>query len=271
MADEQLVWAYCVVDGGAPPPEAAGVDGEHAVESVTAAGLTAFVSRVPKSEFSAEALRQSLNDMAWLTRVARAHEHVLETVMSAATIVPLRLCTLYESGGGVERMLEQEQSALTAALSALAEREEWAVKLLVDPAKVEELAASRAAEAAGVSAEPGGASAAGAYLMRRRLERQVREEAHALMAAAADGLQAELESCALDIVTRPAQNPELSGLRGRMILNAALLLDVHAVERLQALAAAAEADHSNLGAQVVVTGPWPPYNFVPGSDEVAVA
>jgi hypothetical protein len=56
-----------------------------------------------------------------------------------------------------------------------------------------------------------------------------------------------------------------------MILNAALLLDVHAVERLQALAAAAEADHSNLGAQVVVTGPWPPYNFVPGSDEVAVA
>jgi gas vesicle protein GvpL/GvpF len=271
MADEHLVWAYCVVEGDAAPPEATGVDGHHAVESVTAAGLTAFVSRVPKSEFSADALRKNLNDLDWLARVARAHEHVLETVMTATTIVPLRLCTLYESDDGVQRMLEDEQSALTAALAALARREEWAVKLLVDPAKVEKLAESRTAEAEGVSAELDSSSAGGAYLIRRRLERQVREEAHALMASAADSLRAGLESCALDIVTRPAQNPELSGLRGRMILNAALLLDVHAVERLYALATAVEADHSSLGAQVVITGPWPPYNFVPGGDEVAVA
>lgn len=271
MADEQLVWVYCVRDGAAPPLEVMGVDGQHAVECVTAAGLSAYVSRVPSGQFSADALRQNLNDMDWLARVARAHEHVLEAAMRSATIVPLRMCTLYESGEGVERMLDQQHAALRAALAALDGREEWGVKLLVDPAKLEQVAESRTAEAAGLSAELDGSSAGGAYLMRRRLERQVREEAHALMASAADGLRAELESCALDIVTRPAQNPELSGLRGRMILNAALLLDTHAVEQLHALAAGVEADHSTLGAQVVVTGPWPAYNFVPGAGEVAVA
>jgi Gas vesicle synthesis protein GvpL/GvpF len=268
---EELVWAYCVADGSIEPPACEGVDGEHPVERVDHAGLTALVSRVPKQEFDADALRRNLNDIEWLGRVARAHEQVLDGVLSATTIVPLRLCTLYESDDGVRQMLEREQSALTGALNALAGREEWGVKLLVDPEKLQQVAASRAAAVAGVQPELDGQSAGGAYLLRRKLERQVREESNALMAATVETLRAGLETFALDMVTRPAQNPELSGLQGRMILNAALLVDADGVDRLQTLARAIEADYGDLGAQVIVTGPWPPYNFVPGSDTAAVA
>ena len=272
MAEEMLVWAYCVADGSVEPPASHGVDGEHAVERVDHAGLTALVSRVPKQEFDADALRRNLNDIEWLGRVARAHEQVLEGVLSATTIVPLRLCTLYESDDGVRQMLEREQSALTGALTALAGREEWGVKLLVNPSKLQQVAEGRAVASAGVQqSELDGQSAGGAYLLRRKLERQVREESSALISATVERLRAELETFALDMVTRPAQNPELSGLQGRMILNAALLVDADGVDRLQMLAQAIEADYGDLGAQVIVTGPWPPYNFVPGSDTAAVA
>jgi Gas vesicle synthesis protein GvpL/GvpF len=232
---EQLVWAYCVADADAELPAADGVDGRHPVERVSAAGLSALVSRVPESEFGPDALRRNLNEMDWLERVARAHEQVLEQALSATTIVPIRLCTLYGSEDGVRRMLEQEQAALSSALGALAGREEWGVKLLVDPVKVQQLA-----------------------------------EAHALDAAA-DTLRAGLKETVLDLVTRPPQNPELSGLQGRMILNAAVLVEGEAVDRLRALAAGIEVDYAGLGARVIVTGPWPPYNFVPGSDAEAVA
>jgi hypothetical protein len=262
-----LVWAYCVADGSIDPPAATGVDGEHPVERVSHAGLAALVSRVPKQEYDADALQRNLNDIEWLGRVARAHEQVLEGVLSTTTIVPLRLCTLYESDDGVRQMLEREGPALTAALAALAGREEWGVKLLVDAEKLEHVAQSRAAAAAGIDSELEGKSEGGAYLLRRKLERQARDEAHALMASAVETLRGELETFALDMVTRPAQNPELSGLTGRMILNAAVLVDADGVGRLQGL----EADHGDLGAQVIVTGPWPPYNFVPGSDTAAVA
>jgi hypothetical protein len=272
VAEETLVWAYCVADGSIEPPAGQGVDGEHPLERVDHAGLTALVSRVPKRQFDADALRENLNDIEWLGRVARAHEQVLEDVLSSTTIVPLRLCTLYESDDGVRQMLEREQSALTRALTALAGREEWGVKLLVDPQKLQQVAESRAAASAGEQgSELDGQSAGGAYLLRRRLERQVREESNALMSATVETLRAELEAFALDMVTRPAQNPELSGLQGRMILNAALLVDADGVDRLNALARAIEADYGDLGARVILTGPWPPYNFVPGSDTAAVA
>jgi gas vesicle protein GvpL/GvpF len=265
---EDLLWAYCVVDGSAEPPAAAGVDGGHAVEAVSEAGLTAFVSRVPASEFGAQALTRNLNDIRWLERVARAHEAVLELALGAATIVPLRMCTLYETPDSVRRMLDQEQAALSAALGALAGREEWSVKLLVDPERLEAAAQQRVTGAEPVADAQ---SEAGAYLQRRRLERQVRELAQLLAADAADALRAGLVACALAMVTRPGQNPELSGLRGRMILNAALLVDADGVDHLRAVAAGVEADRSDLGAQVVVTGPWPPFNFVPGSDAAVPA
>jgi hypothetical protein len=48
-----------------------------------------------------------------------------------------------------------------------------------------------------------------------------------------------------------------------MVLNAAYLVQGDAVDRLRDEAAAIEAELSDLGARVEVTGPWPPYNFLP--------
>ena len=265
------LWAYCVIAAGEPlPDDVAGVGDEGALERIDAHGLGVVVSRVPLEEFGAAPLRENLNDLEWLERVARGHEAVLERLLDTSTIVPLRLCTIYEREDSVRDMLEREQDSLTLALDALTGRQEWGVKLIADGERLADEARSRSGEAVALEAELEARSGGGAYMLRRRLERHVREAADSLGAELAEQVHARLQDWAGDAVVLPPQNPELSGHQGRMLLNAAYLVEAARVDELRALVAELEGRHSALGVRIELTGPWPPYNFLPGGDTAAL-
>ena len=266
MSDE-LYWAYCVLRADEPGlPALTGVDGGSEVERVEASGLAALVSRVPRAEFGEGPLQEHLNDLAWLERVARAHEAVLDETLRVATIVPLRMCTLFETADSVRQMLSRERDALATAIEQLAGRQEWGAKVLVDPDRAARAVRSeRGADAV----EDDGSGAA--YMLRRRQEREVREQADALTADLAELVHGRLGELSLAAVTRPPQNRSLSRHEGAMVLNAAYLVDVGRVDELKGLVADMNAAHADLGAHVELTGPWPPYNFVPGESDVAVS
>ncbi len=267
----ELLWAYGVTDAGDEVVLAGlcGVDGAAPVERIEAGGLAALVSAVPRHVFDAEPLREHLNDMTWLARVARAHEGVLDAALRTATVVPLRLCTIYENPQRVRAMLAGDRAALVEALTYLAGREEWGAKLLLDPERLLEssLRSDGAAEAVdqGLAARTEG----GAYLEKRRLDRHVRERAGALATQLASEVHARLRGCAVDAVTRPPQNRDLSQHEGDMVLNAAYLVESGAIDRLRATAAAIEEEHAGVGAHLEITGPWPPYNFLPRNGPLA--
>jgi len=264
------LWAYGVLAADADLPRSlTGVDPGHPVEALSAGGLVALVSRVPLDEFGAEPLRENLNDLAWLERVARAHESVLDQAVQAGTCVPLRLCTIYESDESLRAMLEREAESFADALGHLAGREEWSVKLIVDADALTQEARAQTEDIAGLEQGTEEQSEGGAYMLRRRVERRVRERAAQLATEVAESVHARLEAHAVDAVTRPAQNPELSGHDGEMLLNGAYLVEADRVDALHALVAELERDYGGLGARLDLTGPWPPYNFVPGGTGTA--
>jgi hypothetical protein len=266
-----VLWTYCVLRESEPvPDDLEGIAPSAPVERVAAGDLAALVSRVPCAEFGAEPLRENLNDLAWLERVARSHEAVLDHVLGSTTIVPLRLCTIYESEASVRRMLEREQATLIEALDVLAGRQEWGVKLLLDREMLEREARARSPEAATLEDEAGSRSAGGAYMLGRRLERHVREVADSLAAEVAEDVHAHMQDWAIDAVTRPPQNRDLSGHEGEMLLNGSYLVEDHRADALAELAAELEERHRELGAHIELTGPWPPYNFVPGGGTTAI-
>ena len=260
MPAELAVWLYCVARAGDPLPDGLpGVDATHPVERIERDGLAALVSRVPLDEFGEEALKRNLNDLGWLERVARGHEAVLERALERATIVPVRLCTIFGDERGALELLEERRAALTAALDALAGRSEWSVKLLVDPVSLAAAAESEQAE------DAGGAAAAGSgaeYMLRRRRERELRELADRLARGLAEDVHARVRERAADAVLNAPQNRELSGHAGDMLLNGAYLVDEAEVEPLRALVAELQHRHAALGARVELSGPFPPYNFV---------
>ena len=265
------LWVYCVQRAGGPPaPEAEGVAGGP-LELIESDGLAALVSRVPLAQFGEEPLRRNLNELPWLERVARAHEAVLERALSVATIAPLRLCTIYESPDRVRAMLAAGRERFLQTLEVLEGRQEWGVKLLLDAERLTEEARRRTPDAEAHDAELAGRGEGAGYMLRRRLERQVAETADALAAEVAHQVHARMQDWAVDAVTRPPQNRELSGHEGDMALNAAYLVEADRVGGLRELVAELEAHHRAVGARIELTGPWPPYNFVPPGGAEALA
>ena len=253
--DAPLLWAYCVIRAGVPAPaELTGLG--SSVERIEHAGLAALVSRVPASEYGEDVLPESLNDMARLLAVARAHETVLERVAEHATIVPLRICTIFVDTAGVRRMLARDQAALEQALARLDGREEWAVKLLLDEPRPD-IEADAAA---------GGASSGTAYLVERRAERERRAASERLGRELAEDVHARLQDWAIDAVVNPPQNRELSGHEGEMLLNGAYLVEADRADELRGLVAELQAQHGSAGARLELTGPLPPFNFVTQPD-----
>jgi Gas vesicle synthesis protein GvpL/GvpF len=254
-------WIYAVMreGDGLETRGLAGVQGAG-VRAVAEEGLVALASPVPLSEFGEEELKRNLNDLEWLEEVARAHERVVDRALERGPVIPLRLCTIYQSEDRVRSFLATEGPSFRELLDRLEGREEWSVKLFVDPDSLRESIERDQGEPAPVSSRAG---AGGAYLARRRSDRAANEAADRLARELAEEVHARLQDWAIDAVVGRPQNPDLSGHTGQMLLNGAYLVDRDRVERFQALVAELQDRHRGLGARVEASGPWPPYNFIP--------
>jgi hypothetical protein len=246
-----------------------GVDPATEPSVVDHGEVSAVVSAVRLEEFGAEPLKRNLEDLAWLERVARAHDSVLARAMSAASVLPLRLCTIFTDESHVRDMLAERLDYLRDALAYLDGHAEWSVKLLADRRRVEDLLR----EPVGAVAEPRGSGHAEprgsghAYFARKRADRLVRDRARAIAEAAALETHECLSGHARAATVLPPQHPELSGRSGEMVLNGAYLVSRAEYEKFVAAAEGLRARRHGEGLELELSGPWAPYNFVPGRRE----
>jgi hypothetical protein len=238
MAD--AVWVYGVQDAAtARPPTGSGVDPAHPVEHVRHAGLVAIASRVDLERFSADALRESLEDLDTLGVLARMHDRVLGDALAAGAVVPFPICTIYASKDRVRAMLTRERASLTQTLERLRGRAEWGVKAYAPAAP------APAAPAATTGAE---------YLARKSAVRRDRNAFDAAVVAVHEALAAAADAAVL----RPPQDPRLTGRDEEMVLNGVYLVADADSAAFRALVADLAGGHQ---LPLEITGPWPAYHF----------
>jgi Gas vesicle synthesis protein GvpL/GvpF len=249
---------------------AAGVGGAP-VRTVPAGALTALVSTVRLEEYGEAALRENLEDLAWLEATARAHHDVVDRAAHAAPTAPVRIATIYRDDARVAQVLTEQGGGFARALDRVTGRAEWGVKAYAhrqaleptepaDPPEPPQPAATGAGTAGAGTAGAGTAGAGTAYLRRRQDERRRRADAGRKVSEQATAIHEGLAGHAVASRHHPPQDPKLSGRDGIQILNAAYLLDDGDA---QAFAAAARAAGDRYpGIEVEVTGPWPPYSFI---------
>jgi hypothetical protein len=235
-------YLYGVVAAGAAPPDTAAVDPRHAVVALAEERVAGLASRVSLAEFDEAALPERLADAAWLEEKIRAHEQVLEAALAAAAVVPCRFCTVYRDEHELRRFLADRADVLELTLERLEGRVELGVKAFAPGA-----APSEAAEA----------ESGRAYLEARGREKQAREELSRSRAAIAHDLHRRLLAAADGGVLLDLQSRELSGRTADMVFNGSYLVADRA--RFEQAVADAAPD----GLELELTGPWPPYNFVP--------
>ncbi len=239
--------------------ELVGISRRHPTTTLAEGTLSAVACRVSAEEFDEEPLRAHLADMEWVEGIARTHEGVLDALRKRTTVIPMRMCTIYRTEGGVREMLTRDSRALRKALEYLDGKTEWGVKVFFDPDRVR----SAGADAAEPDSTAGATGAA--YMERRRHERDHKEEIRNVIDDASVEIDQRLRALAADGLRNPPQRPEASGHPGEMVLNGVYLVEDEARAAFHEEAQALQAMFRSIGVELVQTGPWPPYNFVPST------
>jgi hypothetical protein len=263
MTEAGLAWyAYCVLSADSRPrlDGVAGVDPSFDVRLLPHRDLGAVVSLVRLQEFGAEALKQNLESLEWVTRVARAHNAVLRHVLGGHAVVPLRVCTLFVDEDSVRRVLERNREWLFEALMRLRGCTEWSVKVLAE-SPTPDAGKDRGARAAHADRGSGRA-----YFEQKKLQRTAKEESRARVERAVQEAHARLGRQAAAATVLPPQDRRISGHSGEMVLNGAYLVESARAAAFAALVEELGERHRRIGLRLELSGPFAPYNFVGGGE-----
>ncbi|MCX5384615.1 GvpL/GvpF family gas vesicle protein [Streptomyces sp. NBC_00083] len=217
------------------------------------APLAFLASHVPADDFNEHDLKVHFEDLEWLEGVARAHNDVVQALATRATVLPLRMATVYQDDDRARQALSRQHTPFTARLDQLDAHTEFGVKIYLAPVTDPAEAPSGAEGPEPVSASPGKA-----YLQRRRTQQHAVEARYSQAQQAAAALEAIASQYATHRVSHPVQSGALNG-PAENVLNDAYLVPDEDGQRFKA--AVEEATFGFDGIRVEVTGPWAPYSF----------
>ena len=171
------------------------------------------------------------------------HARVISECFRTVTVLPFRFGTIFESDEALRRAVRANRKAFLESVSRLRGKSEMHVKIVVKDGTIVEA----------ISEVPAGVG--GEYLRKLR-DRACRERERQTKARALS-MQVHKLFCPLeeDVVCKRTD-------AGNMLIDFAHLIDSNTVAKYQNRYSAATRHFKDC--QVTITGPWPPYHFMPG-------
>jgi hypothetical protein len=254
-------YLYAVLDRESPPEldgTPAGLPGLGPVRALAAGpGLWLLAADAPLDLYGAAPIEEGLKDLDWVGGRAMAHEAVIEHFGGQGTIVPMKLFTLFTGDARALSHVAGLRRRLLGVLKRLAGRQEWGVRVSLDGRAAQQAARDRA------SASTRDLQGGTRFLMAKKVAQSESRRLVAEARTAADGLFDRLRTQAAEARRRP---PVVDADREPLLLDAAFLVPLERGAAFQRLVGAQAEKLRDRGCQVVLTGPWPAYNFI---DEAA--
>lgn len=238
-----------------------GIDPAYRVYTLPYQAIQAIVSRVSLAEFGQEALETNLNNLDWLGARVRAHQGILESLITGHTLIPMRFCTIYRDEGRIQEILTRHHNSFMATLARLEGKYEWGVKLYSNRQLLRQKVEEISAQVNTLKLEIGRKSDGAAYFLKKKLEATLAEEMERMADECAQSSHERLSYHAAEVVINPLQSKEISGRNEPMLLNGAYLVAKKRLTTFQAELAGLQERYGRLGLYYEMTGPWPAYNF----------
>jgi len=183
-----------------------------------------------------------------------AHEHVIETIMKAHTIIPMSFGTVFRTDQDIVEVLKSIEPSLKDVLKQMADKLEFGLKVTWNPEQIIEELKRDHEEIRQFHREITRKQLQSTYFARMQLGRMIEK---ALAERAADYVRDIYDSLRGVCVASRDNKP----IGDKMILNAAFLIFRKREPDFDAAVAqiAHKYDHR---LHFKYTGPWPPYNFV---------
>jgi Gas vesicle synthesis protein GvpL/GvpF len=256
-AKPSVTYVYCLVAADRRPRVRAAVPGLPGAGSVrlvdVADSLFMAVADVPVDRYDESAISSGLSKLDWVSRVALAHETVVESFGAATAVLPMKLFTIFTTDERAIAHMQTQRSRIASLVKRVANHQEWGVRVALDRA--------RAAAAMSKKASAGAATGA-SYLTQKKAQRDASRELASKARETVAGLFDRLATGSRDAKRRAAS--ELPAQTGPLLLDAAFLVPRTQASRFRKSAAREAKMLARLGYDLTLSGPWPPYTFVQG-------
>jgi hypothetical protein len=242
--------------------EGTGVDGHHPLFVLRGSpDLGAVVSEVLLQDFCGPAAELRMQELAWVGPRAFRHEAVVEQVMRHSPVLPARFGTLFSSQESLAEFLDMHRKTISQFLERVADQEEWSAKGLLDRKQAVQalMSGSLAAQQEQLAALPPGIR----YFQEQRIRAGAEKELSLWLNETCRQVASDLMKQASDFrecQVVPREPPE-SGTE--VVLNWAFLLPRGASAAFRLRINQVNAGHATTGLVFELSGPWPPYRFVP--------
>jgi hypothetical protein len=242
--------------------EGTGVDGHHPLYLFRRfPDVCAIVSEVPLEDFCGPAAELQMQQLAWVGPRAFRHEAVVEKVMRHSPVLPARFGTLFSSQESLAEFLATHRKTISQFLERVADQEEWSVRGLLDRKQAGQalMSASLAALQEELATLPPGTR----YFQEQRIRSAAEKELSLWLnetcrQVVTDLMRQVSDFCECPVVPR---EPLESGIE--VVLNWAFLLPKSAATTFCGRIDQLNANHAPKGLVFELSGPWPPYRFVP--------
>jgi hypothetical protein len=256
-------YIYCLVDADRRPSLARiprGVPGATAPQLLEIAkSLWAVVAEVPLALYGPDRLKERLQDIAWVADIAVAHEAVVEHCAAAkrVSVIPMKLFTMFSSPDRLLADLRARRDEVQGILKRIRGCQEWGVRVTYR----DSAGRPRGAAVRGQRQPTSGT----AFLAAKKSARDAARQNHEKAARAAETALRTLTRLA-----RSAQRREAPpGATTPPLVDAALLVTTQKRARFRAAAGRLATVCRKAHAELLLTGPWPAYNFVQSVRESA--
>lgn len=250
-----MLYVYCVTRD-AVTPQVDGVDGTQRFGTTAIDGISAVFTRVDAEAFSQEAIDARAGDLEWLGAIGYRHQDVVSDLMKRTAIVPLRAFTLFSSEEALRAYLHEQREMLAKLLERLDGKQEWTLRVEIEPSRWSESLASRVAALRELQNEIASAPPGKAFLLRKKLDEEKKKASHVAeqeVVAEIERMVAECLACETVAETRERRDGAFPQIN--------LLLNRDEDASLQELHAKMTERYASEGVTLGLTGPWPPYTF----------
>jgi hypothetical protein len=250
---DSATYLYCAVKAARRPRLAGAPGGVPHAGAIDAAdvgsGLWLILSDVPLERYGPAALDTALADMRWVSGAALAHDAVVEHFarIRTATVIPMKMFTMFTTRDKALDSMRQRRRELARVAKRIEGCQEWGVRVLRVPGDAARVA-------------PAEAAASGAAFLAAK--KKVRDEARAGVQAALEAAEQAFEVLAATARDATRREDAPQGATTPPLVDAAFLVPAARRAAFKSAARRCAAACRGAGASLILTGPWPAYNFV---------
>src|SRR3954470_14753666 len=136
MSSPKGTYVYCIVAAPRRPRLArvpAGLPGAGPVRLLDVdAGLFLAVADLPLDRYSESSINAGLANLDWVSRIAIAHEAVVESFIASTAVLPMKLFTIFTTDDRALDHVRAQRAHIAALVKRVANHQEWGIRVVLD-------------------------------------------------------------------------------------------------------------------------------------------